>query len=483
MRSRFHFNRRGFLGATTAAAVALATPRSFGASDDAHSILDVVIIGGGLAGMTAARDLMLAGVASLAVCEARNRVGGRTLNHRLRGGQFSEAGGQWIGASQHEIYKLVDDLGIGTFPTRTAGRSVYLAGDGKVVEDTGGEFGVSPTMRPVVDELDAMAKHVPAGRPWTAPRAAELDQLNYYDWTAAKGVEPLDLFSLESGATLTNGTHPRKVSLLHFLSMLSYAGGWDKLEGFNGGAQQDRIRGGSQSVSEVIASSLGERLKLACPVRQITGWNSPVVSVHTDQGTLRARQVIVALSPALCQQIRFDPDLPHGRQQLQHRWPAHGPGRKTAHVYEQPFWRAKGLNGWIFEIGGELMWAYDNSPEDDSIGVLNAFIHPSLPNDPAVISGILTKMYARALGDEALAPLEFHDYDWGADPWAPGCVSPLPPGFLTSGFMDALRDPLDRMIWSGTETAELWHGYMDGAVRSGHQAAKSVLAALGAGSP
>ena len=333
-------------------------------------------------------------------------------------------------------------------------------------------------MRPVVDQLDQMAKQVPSGAAWTVPNANELDQQNYYDWVVAQGVDPLDLFSLESGATLTNGSHPRKVSLLYFLSMLNFADGWDQLEGFQTGAQKDRIEGGSQWISQKIAQSVGSRLKLSCPVRKISGWNTDVTRVHTDHGTFRTRKLIIALSPALCRNISFDPSLPADRAELQRRWPAHGPGRKTAHVYRTPFWQGQGQNGWIFEIGGVLMWAYDNSPADGSLGVLNAFIHPSMPTAPDVLSPMLTKMYARALGDKALSPLEFHDYDWAADPWAPGCVSPLPPGFLTSGFMDALRAPLGSIVWSGTETAHKWHGYMDGGVRAGHSAARSVLNAL-----
>lgn len=473
-------SRRKLLGAGAASAL-LSTRLLSASTADGAGIQDVIIIGAGISGMTSAKDLMQAGNQHFLVLEARDRVGGRTLNHNLAGGKFSEAGGQWIGGTQDAIYRLADDMGIGTFPTLRAGRSVYLSGDGRMEEDMGGEFGVSPTMRPVVDELDALARSVPSGAPWTAPNAAELDRLNYYDWTAAKGVDPLDLFSLESGATLTNGTHPRKVSLLHFLSMLNYAGGWDNLEGFEVGAQKDRIQGGSQWISQKIAQSVGDRLKLACPVRKISGWDTDITTLHTDRGTFRTRKLIIALSPALCRNISFEPALPADRTELQRRWPAHGPGRKTAHVYETPFWREKGLNGWIFEIGGELMWAYDNSPMDGSIGVLNAFIHPSLPSAPEVIGPMLTKMFARAIGDEALSPLEFHDYDWAADPWSPGCVSPLPPGFLTSGLMPSLRDPLGSIIWSGTETAEVWHGYMDGGVRAGHRSAAVALESLGRG--
>ena len=125
------------------------------------------------------------------------------------------------------------------------------------------------------------------------------------------------------------------------------------------------------------------------------------------------------------------------------------------------------------------MWAYDNSPPDASIGVINGFIAPgALASDAKVAERTLSAIYAQALGDKALRPTQFHDYDWGkVDPWSLTCIHPIPPGFWTK-WGEYLHPPAGRLIWSGTETADIWAGAMDGAVRSGHRAALQVLGAL-----
>jgi monoamine oxidase len=153
--------------------------------------------------------------------------------------------------------------------------------------------------------------------------------------------------------------------------------------------------------------------------------------------------------------------------------------RKTVHVYPRPFWRDAGLNGQIMQVDGPLLWCCDNSPPDASLGVINAFVKPGeLPHDPKAAEQALSAIYARALGKAALKPTQFHDLDWGkADPWTLSCTSPAPPGFLTT-WGRYLTPPVGRLIWSGTETADIWSGAMDGAVRSGHRAALQALRAL-----
>jgi len=478
-------SRRQMLLAATSAALVTASHGASSsitgkssAADDAQ-VLDVVVIGAGLAGLTAARDLQLSGCQSFVVLEANDRVGGRTLNHPLENGGYSEAGGQWVGPGQTSVYDLCRELDIGMHPTYLKGKSVYRAADGSLYsEDAGGGFGVSPKMQKVVDKLNELAGSVPSGAAWSAPGAAELDKQSLADFINDYDLDALDLLSFDVAFRLTDTIHYQDISLLHALSRINSAGSYEKLEGFTGGAQEQRIEGGSQFISQVMADQLGEKLHLSSPVRKVSGWDADVVTVHADAGVFRARQVIFAISPALCDKIAFHPELPEARRELQSRWPGYSPGRKTCHVYDRPFWREKGYNGWFFTIGGEVMWAYDNSPEDGSIGVINAFVYPSMPSDPKILAPMLARMYADAFGDEALNYTEFHDQDWGQEDWCQGCVAPMPPGLLSSGLMQSLREPLGRLVWSGTETAEIWATYMDGAVRSGHRAALETLHGL-----
>ncbi|KVM95318.1 amine oxidase [Burkholderia stagnalis] len=474
--------RRQVLRLAAMGAVSLAAGEvSLAAGDTAalasRGVLDVVIIGAGLAGLTAARDLNRAGCDSFVVLEARNRVGGRTFNHELGHGVVSEAGGQWIGPGQTAIADLARELGVDTFPTYYAGKSVILAGDARVAQDLHGGTGGDGA---IAAKLDELARGVPSGAPWNAQRAAELDKLTYGEWLAKQGVKYEDGYFIALAAKLSLGGAPAQLGLLHYLSVINSAGcNYDQLESIKGGAQETRFVGGSQVLSTRMAGELGGKIRLSCPVRRISGWDRDVVEVQTDQGVVRARRVIVALNPALCNQIAFDPPLPEGRSQLQKRWPANAPMRKTVHVYERPFWRDDGYCGQIYQVGGPVFLAYDNSPPDGSVGVLSAFVAPgALPSERNAAERTLSAIYAKAFGDKALRPTQFHDFDWGrVDPWTLQCIHPIPPGFWTK-WGKFLQPEVGRLIWSGTETADIWAGSMDGAVRSGHRAALQALGKL-----
>ncbi|MGT2509060.1 flavin monoamine oxidase family protein [Cupriavidus basilensis] len=443
----------------------------------ADGVLDVAIIGAGLAGLTAARDLQLAGCNSFVVLEARDRVGGRTLNYNIAGGYVSEVGGQWIGPGQTAVADLARQLEVGTFPSYYDGKTVILGGDGRVEIDLKGTFG---TDEAVSGKLSQLSRDVPSGAPWKSPKVSELDKLSVGDWLAKQNIKPEDQAGWNASIALSGGAMPAKMGLLHFLSMINSADrDYSQLDSIKHSAQETRFIGGSQILSIKMAKQLGDKVRLSTPVRAISGWDRDVVTLQTDHGEVRARKVIMAIHPALCQQVQFNPPLPEKRAALQRAWPAHSPARKTAMVYRRPFWRDKGLNGHIFGVGGPVIWAFDNSPPGGEIGVINAFVvNAQLPSARDAAKSILTELYARAWGREALSPLAYHDQDWSRDdPWTITCVSAIPPGFW-SAHGEALRPPCGNLIWSGTETAEIWAGYMDGAVRSGHQASLQVLNAL-----
>ncbi|WP_028628326.1 flavin monoamine oxidase family protein [Metapseudomonas resinovorans] len=447
------------------------------ASARQDDVLDVAIIGGGLAGLTAARDLQRAGCESFVVLEARDRVGGRTYNHDLGDGVISEAGGQWIGPGQTAIFDLARELEVETFPTYYQGRNVYLVGGAKYEQDLSSG---QNSHAPVVMKLDELARRVPSREPWTATDAAAIDKLSVGQWLDQQGIGNEGRLSFDASIGLTTGTPPSNLSLLHYLSLINSAdSSMEKLEGFKGGAQETRFVGGSQVLCTRMREALGDKVRLSSPVRKIVGWDREVVEIHTDRGLIRARQVIAALHPALCNQIVFEPALPEGRAQLQRLWPAHAPMRKTVHVYDRPFWREKGLNGQITQADGPVILSYDNSPPDGRVGILATFVRTAqLPHDAKRAESILSGIFAQALGDQALHPKQFHDYDWGkADPWTLTCVASIPPGFLTK-WGHYLKPAVGRLIWSGTETADIWASSMDGAVRSGHRAALEALQAL-----
>src|SRR3712207_152305 len=108
------------------------------------SDVDVVVVGAGLAGLAAARSLVAAGQ-DVVVLEARDRVGGRTLNHDIGDGKVVEVGGQWVGPTQFRLLELAEELGVETFPTYTEGQS-SIEWKGEVSRYTG----LIPRINPAV---------------------------------------------------------------------------------------------------------------------------------------------------------------------------------------------------------------------------------------------------------------------------------------------------------------------------------------------
>lgn len=465
-------------GGAVAGALTLGEPASALTGKGDEKLLDVAIIGAGLSGLTAGRDLRRAGCESFVILEARDRVGGRTVNHDIGNGVISEGGGQWIGPGQTAVFDLARELEVETFDSFYKGKIVYLAGDDRIEAD-GGNGGLGMT-RAVVEKLNAMARTVPSAAPWNAPDAAEFDRMSVADWIAAQALSDDDRLTIELSSTLTYGAPAEKLSLLHYLTLINSAGcDLEKLESMSGGAQEKRLVGGSWILSARMSEDLKDMVRLSSPVRKIVGWDRDIVELHTDGGIVKARQVIVTMSQSLCNRIAFSPPLPAERAHLQKAWPTTAKMRKAVHVYARPFWREAGFNGQIMQIGGPLLWSADNSPPDLSVGIITAFIKEgALPADPEVAKDRLSAVYARAFGDAALHPVQYHEIDWSmVDAWSPSCTSPYPPGFL-SRWGSVMRQPTGRLSWSGTDMAELWPSSMDGAIRAGHRSALSVLQSL-----
>ncbi len=458
-----------------AGAAALTGSILAGATAQPSSAFDVAIVGAGLSGLLAARTLKAAGLSNIVVLEARDRVGGRTLNQPIGGGHVGEAGGTWVGPGQTAIYDLMRELEIETFPT-------YLKGD--TIALVGGVPNRIPTTDSPIDApefyaaMNAMARTVPLDAPWLAPRAAEWDAMTYADHLKTVSLSDENRMTLETFALLTFAGRTDELSFLRVLHYIHSAGGYERLESFQGGAQQDRVVGGSQIISLRMAEALGDIVRLSTPVKAIGGWQGDLCHIQTASGTIAAKQVIVALSPSLASEIAFTPALPKPRTDLQLAWPRGGSGVKTHTSYRRPFWRDKGLAGLVFSPDSALSLAVDASPPDGSMGAL---VTLSLANatPPAQLKKQIIDAFATCFGPEARDITGFVLQDWSRETYTLGCVPPVAPGVLTK-YGAALHPNVGRVIWAGTETSLIWTGYMDGAVRAGRHAALSALRALAA---
>jgi len=494
-------SRRGFLGGAAAAGAGLALggPASLPEADAATKSrrklrtkrVDVAVVGGGFAGLTAAYRVMRAGH-SVILLEARDRVGGRVFNHEIGDGEISEAGGTFIGPTQDRIKALGDTMGVGTFPTYDTGENVYInSGQRSTFSDTGptGSAPLDPLILPdlatVVANLDEMSKSVPVDAPWTAANAAEYDRQTLDQWVRANSSGQERFIKLVRAATRPIfGAEPTEISLLFTLFYIAASGNEQNVGTFERnfntreGAQQDRFVGGSQVVATKVARALGRRVILKSPVRQVRN-GARGVSIVSDRINVRAKQVIVAVPPVLAGRIDYAPDLPPERDSLHQRIPQ-GTLGKVALLYDKPFWREKGLTGQALHTDGPVSATFDDSPPDGSPGVLFGFVggdaHRSffpLPADQRR-AAVIQEM-VECFGSEAANPKEYFETNWPAERWSRGGpVGLAGPGVYTA-VGPALRKPIGRIHWAGTETSTFWNGYMDGAVRSGERAAREVL--------
>ncbi len=446
--------------------------------------VDVAVIGAGIAGLVAARRLEGA-KRSVIVLEARDRVGGRTLNAPIGDGNVTEMGGQWVGPTQDRVLALLDELEIETFPTYYEGRNlVEVKGRRRLYK------GTIPKLAPHVlldiarvrRKLDKLASKVPAESPWTARKAAELDSQTLSSWLDRVCLTRRARSLIEIAVETAMGASSAQLSLLGMLAYVQAAGGFDAMLDTEGGAQQDRIAGGSQLISLRLAEDLGDAVLLGVPVRRIEQGGAGV-RVEANGVVVNAQRAIVTVPPRLASLIDFSPPLGGQRDQLAQRMPA-GAMTKCAAVYAEPFWREEGLTGQAVTETQPVLTTFDNSPPDGSRGVLIGFIagaeaiaHARRPESER--RQIVLSAFARLFGDEARHPAIFLEQAWAEEEWSRGGpVSTFGPGALST-YGEALRRPSGRIHWAGSETASVWCGYMDGAVRSGERAAEEALDAEG----
>ena len=445
---------------------------------------DVVIVGAGFAGLSAARELIKEG-ASVLVMDARDRVGGRVWTRATADGTPVDVGGAWLGPGQDAVYALASELGVGTYRSWAKGETV-LVGPGGTKRYSGNLPNLNPialaSLGLAVSRLDKMAKQVPLDDPWNAPHAALWDSQSAGNWIDSKvnvaSKEARDLLASVLRGLWTSD--PSEVSLLHALYLIRSANGLNHLTAVEGGYQQDRVRGGAQLIAERMADELGDALVLSTPVREINQ-DERGVTVWGDGIEVSAERVVVAIPPALAGHLHYEPLLPTARMHLTQRMPA-GSIIKISVVYDEPFWRADGLSGQSVAADSLVELTLDGSPDEGVPGILAAFAFgpragtlaasPPEPRRRLVLAAL-----AERFGPKAANPRYYEEQDWSRERWSRGCyLAHMAPGVLTQ-FGRALRAPVGRIHWAGTETATVSHGTIDGAIRSGTRAAAEVVAA------
>jgi len=449
---------------------------------------DVVIVGAGPAGLTAARELRKAGL-SVAVLEARERVGGRTWTDTVEGAML-EIGGQWVSPDQTALLELLDELGLETYDRYRDGQSVYIGADGKRTLYSGDTFPVSESTAAEMDKLtallDSLAAEIGASEPWAHPKARELDTISFHHWLRQNSSDEeacnnIGLFI--AGGMLTKPAHA--FSALQAVLMAASAGSFTNLtdEDF---ILDKRVVGGMQQVSLLQAAELGDDVVLSSPVRTIN-WEegreggTHRVTVVSDRATVTARFVVMAVPPNLYSRVSYNPPLPR-RQHQMHQHQSLGLVIKVHAVYSTPFWREDGLSGTCFGADALVQEVYDNTNHEDPRGTLVGFVSDEKADAMFELSAeerrrAILESIASFLGEKALEPEVYYESDWGSEEWTRGAYAA---SYDLGGLHRYGKDqhaPVGPIYWASSDLAAEGYQHVDGAVRMGRRIAARITAA------
>ena len=446
---------------------------------------DVVIVGAGAAGLTAANELKKAGL-SVVVLEARDRVGGRLWTDVVDGAML-EIGGQWVSPDQDALKDTLAELGLETYSRYREGESVYIGKDGELKRFTGEIFPVAPDTEKeivrLIEVLDALVAEIDPDNPWEHPDAEELDRVSFEAWLEEQTAdqEARDNIALFiAGAMLTKPAYA--FSTLQALLMAASAGSFSNLVDADF-ILDERVVGGLQQVPLLLAERLGDDVVLEQPVNEVH-WGDGGVRVVTDTGLeVRARSVVLAHAPILYPWIEFTPPLPRLKQQM-HQHISMGFVIKVHAVYDRPFWREQGLSGTAFSPYEVAHEAYDNTNHGDERGTLVGFVSDRNADDLFRVSAEerkerILESLSHYYGPEAKSPLVYFESDWGAEEWTRGAyAASFDLGGLARYGAD-LRTPVGPIHFACSDMAGAGYQHVDGAIRMGRLVAANILEAAG----
>ena len=447
---------------------------------------EVVVIGGGLAGLTAARTIVRHDSSlRVALLEADSRLGGRVLSVKS-GRRHFDLGAHWVGSTQSRVVGLVRQFNLGLRPQLLAGRKLMQVGDLKVrsydsVLPSLGSWLALLELGWLTSQLDLLAGQVNTRDPVASLAEGEqLDSLTVSCWLSLHTRFQAVRDCVTAAVRTTFGVEPSQISVLFFLTIIKSAGGVSQLfEATEGAAQEFVVEGGAMSIVESLYEDIKSEVNVVMgePVSTVEQDRDGSVFVLTGGGRIiKCCRVVVCVPP--CQQARINwiPAL-KPRKHLAVQSCQFGLLIKVILEFPQPYWRQEGYSGELVSSGSPLCISFDDSQADSPalltfIGGREAFFWAEKPEKE--LKAAVVRQLAECFGDWAYDYTNIRVKTWADQTFIGG--SPVAIPAVGSLFLyPALREAHHRVHFAGTETATEWLGYMEGAVQSGVRAGLEVL--------
>lgn len=422
---------------------------------------DVVVVGGGIAGLVAATTLEDTG-ASVIVAEARSQVGGRTRSRQMDGA-IADLGGQFVGRQHTRLRQLIDELDLTLVSTGVSSGDILwrINGTEQMIWPPGLTSGGVVAFVKAGWALHRLAKRIDPYEPWRSPRAASLDEQSLAAWLDDQELHGSARVALESALCGFATVSPQQLSLLHVLWWIRRAGG--VLAAVRSGSDY-RIMEGAQAICLRLAEKLHSPILRETPVASVRAEMNAVQVVCTDGTEIQAQRAIIAVPPPALQQLTFTPSLNGAQRALVDDLQFGQAAKIVAIPSATPDGRHQAA------VGGapiSIAWRTD---EDCLVGI--TYGEHADAAEQALVTDLADIFRLSSRDIEA-----HHVIDWTQERFTgSGSYVAFAPGQL-SRHGPHLNQPHGPIRFAGAERSS-WPNSMEGAVESGSRTANRVRAEL-----